>query len=411
MAEACYPPGMLGVDEAVDRLIGLARQRRPAIEVLPLAAAAGRVLATEVIATMNVPPEANSAMDGYAFQHADLAAGDSFMVSQRIAAGQMPLPLVQGTAARIFTGAILPAGADTVVMQEHCEFSEGRVRLLKVPEAGANVRAAGQDVACGSVVLTAGSRLVPAASGVIASLGITHVSVYRPLRVAILSTGDELLEPGEPWRPGAIYNSNRPVLAQLLAGWGCDVIDGGRVADSREATQAAFAEMLAAGAEVIISSGGVSVGEEDHVKAALQEKGCLDFWKIAIKPGKPVAVGEIGDASFLGLPGNPQSVFVTALLLARPFLLARQGQARVLPQAFPVAAGFERRKAGDRNEYLRVRLHSGADGLTLLPHPQQSSGALASAVWADGFSVIKAGAIVEMGQVIDFMPFSTFFLG
>ena len=399
---------MIGVDAAVERLIELARLRRPPAEDVALALAGGRVLASDVVAGTDVPPEANSAMDGYAVRHADLAATGVLPVSQRIAAGQVPAPLAGNTAARIFTGAILPPGADTVVMQEQCEISGGHVRVLEIPAAGANVRAAGQDIARGSTVLAAGTRLTAPACGVLASLGITRVAVYRPLRVGVLSTGDELLEPGEPWRAGAIYNSNRPLLMQLLAGWGFCVVDGGRVGDSLADTLAALERMLAADVDVLISSGGVSVGEEDHVKAALQSRGRLDFWKIAIKPGKPVAVGAIDHTAFLGLPGNPQSVFVTALLLARPFLLACQGQERVLPPALPVPAGFARR-AGDRSEYLRVRLEVSAAGTALVPHPQQSSGALASAVWADGLAVVPAGTPVERGQALGFLPFSTLF--
>lgn len=401
-ADACYPKGLLPVDEAIARLVALARTVSVAVETVPLTEAAGRVLAAEVVAGINVPPEANSAMDGIAFRHADLPPSGALPLSQRIPAGTAPSPLVPGTAARIFTGAVLPAGADTVAMQENCEFSGHQVRLLSVPAAGANVRPAGQDLAAGAVVLDGGQRLSPPALGLLASLGQASVAVFRRLRVAVLSTGDELLEPGEPWRPAAIYNSNRPMLAALLAGWGCSVIDLGRVADSQAATEAALERALAAGADVILSSGGVSVGEEDHVKAALLARGRLDFWKIALKPGKPVAVGEVGGVPFIGLPGNPQSVFVTALLLARPFLLARQGQAEVLPASFLLPAAFARH-GGDRREYLRVRRE--AAGLVL--HPQQSSGALASAVWADGLAVVDAGVTVSPGAALPFVPFCT----
>jgi molybdopterin molybdotransferase len=408
VAESRHPPGLLAVDAAVGRLIATARLRQPAVESLPLAAAAGRVLAADVVAAMDVPPEANSAMDGYAFRHAGLAPGAVLPVSQRIAAGQAPLPLQEGTAARIFTGAILPAGADTVVMQEQCEARDAQVRLLEIPAPGANVRAAGQDVARGSVLLAAGTRLSPPALGVLASTGVASVAVFRPLRVAVLSTGDELLEPGEPWRSGTIYNSNRPLLAALLAGWGCEVIACAHVADSVSATQAAFDNVLAAGVDVIVSSGGVSVGEEDHVKTVLAARGRLDFWKIAIKPGKPVAVGELDGVPFLGLPGNPQSVFVTALMLLRPFLLARQGQREVLPPVFAVPAGFTQ-QAGTRREYLRVRLDATAGGALLQRHPQQSSGALSSAVWADGLAMVEPGQSVQAGKPLSFLPFSTLY--
>ncbi len=411
MAEHCYPSGLMPVDQAIERLINLARQKSPETERVVLSSAMGRVLAEDAIAPMDVPPEANSAMDGFAFCHADLPASGLLHISQRIPAGKAPAPLEQGSAARIFTGGVLPAGADTVVMQEDCEFHDAEVRLLKVPTPGANVRPAGQDVACGSTPLQAGYRLDAPALGLLASMGVDVPLVFRRLRVAMLATGDELLEPGESWRPGSIYNSNRPMLACLLTGWGCDVIDLGKVPDSREATEAAFGRALEQKADVIISTGGVSVGEEDHVKAALQASGRLDFWKIAIKPGKPVAIGEIGQASFIGLPGNPQSVFVTALLLARPFLLARQGQQHVRPSHFAVAAGFSRKTAGNRREYLRVQIQDDGHGSPCLrPHAQQSSGALMSAAWADGLALIEAGAGVEPGQPLTFLPFSTLYL-
>lgn len=404
MTDSCYPPGLIGVDDAIARLVALARLQSPAIETLPLAQAAGRVLAADIVAPRDVPPEANSAMDGVAFRHADLPAAGELRISQRIPAGVAPLPLEPGTAARIFTGAIIPPGADTVVMQEQCELTPDHVRLLKIPAPGTNVRPAGQDVAHGQPMLARGLRLTAAALGLAASAGLAALPVHMPLRVAILCTGDELLEPGEPWRSGSIYNSNRPMLAALLRGWGCDVIDLGKVADSLADTEAALARAAASGADVIISTGGVSVGEEDHVKAALIARGEIDFWKVAIKPGKPVAVGQLGNARFIGLPGNPQSVFVTALLLARPFLLARQGQSAVLPPSFVVAAGFERSRAADRREYLRVQLQEGGAGRTLLPHPQQSSGALLSAVWADGLALVEAGTRVQAGDSLPFLP-------
>lgn len=410
MAESCYPVGLMPVDEAIERLVSLAREKSLETETLALASAAGRVLAEDAVAPMDVPPEANSAMDGVAFCHADLPVSGVLRISQRIPAGKAPASLEQGTAARIFTGGVLPAGADTVVMQEDCEFHGDEVRLLTVPPPGANVRPAGQDVACGSIALQKGQRLDAPALGLLASMGVDAPRVFRRLRVAVLATGDELLEPDEPWRPGAIYNSNRPMLANLLTGWGSDVIDLGKVPDSREGTEAAFGRALEQKADVIISTGGVSVGEEDHVKAALQASGRLDFWKIAIKPGKPVAVGEIGQARFIGLPGNPQSVFVTALLLARPFLLAMQGQQQVRPRHFAVAAGFARKTAGNRREYLRVQIQDDGHGPCLCPHAQQSSGALMSAAWADGLALIEAGARVEPGQPLPFLPFSTLYL-
>lgn len=406
MTDFCYPPGLIGVDEAVARLVALGHRDAPIVETVPLAAAAGRVLAADIAAARAVPPEANSAMDGFTFRHADLPATGELPVSQRIPAGVAPAPLAAGTAARIFTGAILPAGADTVVMQEHCEYDAARVRLQTIPEPGANVRLAGQDVAPGEAMLARGLRLGPAAIGMAAATGLAALPVYRPLRVALLCTGDELLEPGEPWRPGCIYNSNRPLLAALLRGWGCEVLDLGKVRDALPDTLAALDRAAGSGADVILSTGGVSVGEEDHVKAAVLQRGALDFWRVALKPGKPVAVGEVGGVRFIGLPGNPQSVLVTALLLARPFLLARQGQTDVAPLGFAVPAGFARRRAGDRCEFLRVRCEGAPEQPRLRPHPQQSSGALLSAVWADGLARIPAGKPLNEGDSVTYFPFS-----
>lgn len=407
--DACYPRGLLPVDEAIARLVALAREQGPATEVVALAEGVGRVLAADITSPLAVPPEANSAMDGIAFRHADLPASGELPLSQRIPAGVAPASLLPGSAARIFTGAIIPAGADTVAMQEDCDFDGDRVRLRKAPARGANVRPAGQDVAQGQLMLARGARLTAASLGLLAAAGLASAPVYRRLRVAILCTGDELLEPGEAWRSGAIYNSNRPMLAALLQGWGLEVLDLGKVADDRAATEAALARAEASGADVIVSTGGVSVGEEDHVKAALEARGRLDFWKVAIKPGKPVALGRLGNALFLGLPGNPQSVFVTALVLARPFLLARQGQAEVAPPAYPLAAAFARPRPGDRREYLRVQCRPGPQGLHLQPHPQQSSGALLSAVWADGLACLEAGRALEEGDAVAFLPFSGLF--
>lgn len=409
MLDACDSPGLLDVDAAITRLVEIARKQKPDTERVLLKNAAGRVLAEEVLAVMDVPPQANSAMDGIAFCHADLASSGELLISQRIAAGQVPLPLQKHTAARIFTGAILPDGADTVAMQENCEFFADSVCLKEIPKPAANVRPAGQDLLKGAMILPAGTRIDAPALGLLASTGVADISVYKRLRVAVLATGDELLEPGEAWRSGCIYNSNRPMLSALLSGWGCDVVDVGGVADALEATKTALLNALAEKVDVIISSGGVSVGEEDHVKAALLALGRLDFWSIAIKPGKPVAVGEIDGVVFLGLPGNPQSAFITALLVARPFVLARQGQKSVLPTAFALPANFSRKKSSDRREYVRVQIQSSAMGPELVLHPQQSSGALMSSVWADGLAQVEAGTVLEPGQAIPFLPFSTLY--
>lgn len=408
MAAVCYPPGLLGVDAVIERLLAAASSKLPATEVVGLLAAHGRVLAEDVIAGVDVPPRDNSAMDGIALRFADLAPGQdtTLPISQRIPAGHVSLPLQVGTAARIFTGAELPDGADTVVMQEDCIFAEEQVTVPATVRGRDNVRPQGQDIAKGSQLLPVGTRLGPAHIGLLASVGRAEVSTYKPLTVALFSTGDELVEPGQALAPGQIYNSNRYTLATVLRQLGFAVLDLGMVGDTLEATRATLQKARDSGADVILTSGGVSVGEEDHVKAAVESLGQIDLWKVAIKPGKPLAFGRVGEVPFIGLPGNPQSVWITFLLLARPFLLRLQGQDQVLPKPVPVPAGFVIKKVQNRREYVRVRLVAGPQGLCLEKHGNQSSGVLSSAVWADGLALVEAGRAVKDGDLLEFFGFS-----
>jgi molybdopterin molybdotransferase len=397
---------LLSFDEALQKLLAAARPVTE-IEEVDTVAAAGRTLARAQVSGITVPPLDNSAMDGYAVHLADIAApGVRLPVSQRIPAGSVGTPLKPGTAARIFTGAPVPEGADAVVMQELCEHAgEGVVQVNHVPHAGENIRRAGEDIRADAEILASGTRLAPQDIGLAASVGLATLPVFRRLRVAVFFTGDELSMPGEALKPGGIYNSNRFSLRGLLAALGCEVRDLGIVRDTLEATRAALRE--AAAADVIITSGGVSVGEEDHVKAAVQAEGTLDLWKIAIKPGKPLAFGKVsrGDtaAAFIGLPGNPVSTFVTFLMLVRPFLLACQGARVTAPRGLMMRADFDWPKPDRRREFLRVRMNA-AGGLDLFPN--QSSGVLTSCAWADGLADIPPAQAVASGELVRFLPFS-----
>ena len=392
----------------------------------------GRVLAEDVVSGLQVPPEDNSAMDGYAVCTADVAdAGAVLRVSQRIPAGSSGNALEPGTAARIFTGAPIPAGADAVVMQEDCEplaDKPGFIRIRQPPQPAQWIRRAGEDVTRGATVLSKGELLTPAALGLAASIGMSVLQVARKPRVALFSTGDELVMPGEvapaQMRPGAIYNSNRFFLRALLLRLGCEVTDMGIVPDRRDATEDAL-RSASASHDLILTSGGVSVGEEDHIKPAVQQLGSLDLWQIAIKPGKPFAYGRVNRpvppelvegraeastssvrtdfAHFIGLPGNPVSSFVTFLVLVRPFLLRLQGASERLEQPMPMTAHFDWPRADKRREFLRVRRNA-AGGLDLFVN--QSSGVLTSAVWADGVVDNPAGQTITHGDSVQFIPFS-----
>ena len=406
MNDKTVPP-LLSVDEALEFLLRAA-QPTEAIEDALTMDALGRVLAESLISPIAVPPHDNSAMDGYAVRKADLnpSAVTRLQVSQRIAAGSMGVPLQAQTAARIFTGAPIPAGADAVVMQEDTRQTDDIVSIQRAVVKGANIRRAGEDIAVGAAILQAGTRLGPQHIGLAASVGRSHVPVYRKLRIATFFTGDELVMPGEILAPGKIYNSNRFTLNSLIRALGFTPIDLGTVPDSLEATIGVL-KQAAQEADVIITSGGVSVGEEDYVKAAVEQLGSIDLWRIAMKPGKPLAFGRIENAAFIGLPGNPVSVFVTFCIFARPFLLRSQGVMQVTPRSYWVEANFDWLKADRRREYLRARLEPGMDGVSraaLFAH--QGSGVLTSTVWGDGLINCPAGTPIKRGERVRFIPFS-----
>ncbi len=402
-------PPLKALDEALAELLGRAAPLAGS-DTVSTFDADGRVLAQDVISALQVPPEDNSAMDGYAVRSAELAdEGVVLRVSQRIAAGSSGSALEPGTVARIFTGAPIPAGADAVVMQEDCEplaDREGYVSVRQLPRPGQWLRRAGEDVTRGATVLSKGERLTPAALGLAASIGMDRLQVARRPRVALFSTGDELVMPGEvapaQMRPGAIYNSNRFFLRALLLRLGCEVSDLGIVPDQREATLDALRSASQAH-DLILTSGGVSVGEEDHIKPAVQQLGSLDLWQIAMKPGKPFAYGRVGAAHFMGLPGNPVSSFLTFLLLVRPFLLRLQGVDDVAPKSIAATAYFTWPRADKRREFLRVRRNA-AGGLDLFPN--QSSGVLTSAVWGDGVVDNPSGQTIAHGDTVRFIAFS-----
>ncbi|ARN74497.1 gephyrin-like molybdotransferase Glp [Oceanicoccus sagamiensis] len=389
---------LMPVEDALAAILGAATPITE-IETVPLLKALGRVLAADQSSAVDVPPCDNSAMDGYAIRYSDLAAGAALAVSQRIPAGTMGESLAAGTAARIFTGAAIPDNADTVVMQEDTESAgEGSGEGITVTaeiKVGQHIRPKGQDIRYGSVVIAKGKRLQPQDIGLLASIGATEVDVFRPLKVAVLSTGDELVEPGTPLAEGQIYNSNRYTLSALLTAMGYEVMDGGIVADDFDITCQQL-QTLAERADIIISSGGVSVGEEDHVKAAVESLGELGLWKLNIKPGKPLAFGSVSGTPFFGLPGNPSSVFVTFSLLARPYLLRYQGQAEVAPIITKAEAGFDWQRAGTRQEYLRAKVQGGKVEL----YPNQSSGVLASASWANALVVLPPNTKVATGDQV-----------
>jgi len=405
---------LMPLDDALERLLAqaapLGRQER-----VSTFDAEGRVLAENVISGLQVPPNDNSAMDGYAVRAGDIAPqGAVLPVSQRIAAGHAGEPLAPGSAARIFTGAPMPEGADAVVMQEDTEALDdgARVRIHTIPPVGHWVRTAGEDVALGSVILREGERLKAASIGLAAGIGMDHLTVSGRPKVALFSTGDELVMPGdvppEDMKPGMIYNSNRFFLRLLLRSVGCEVTDLGIVPDQRGATMDAL-QGAAGGHDLILTSGGVSVGEEDHVKPAVEALGTLDLWKIGMKPGKPFAYGQIRRVSagegtpthFIGLPGNPVSSFVTFLVLVRPFLLKLQGASELAPPAVLMRADFSWPKPDKRREFLRVKRNV-QGGLDLFPN--QSSGVLTSMHWADGLIDVPAGSTIAQGDLVRYIP-------
>ncbi|MGO9445104.1 MAG: gephyrin-like molybdotransferase Glp [Thiobacillaceae bacterium] len=393
---------------AEELLFTLLNRARPpdAVETVPLDGALGRVLGKGVVSRVTVPPRDNSSMDGYAVSVAEIKLGQPVPISQRIAAGQMGEVLQPGTSARIFTGAPIPPGADAIIIQEDAIVEGAHVRFSGVPSVGQNIRRAGEDLAEGDEVLPPGTRLNAAEMGLAASAGWEAVTVFRRLKVAIFSTGDELADPGTPLKPGQIFNSNRYTMLGMLQGLDAERRDFGTVPDTLDATEKTLRQ-AADWADVVITSGGVSVGQEDHVKAALEKLGELEMWKVAIKPGKPVVYGRVGKADFIGLPGNPVSAFVVFCLFARPFLLKRMGLTQVLYRGFPIKAAFDRGRPGDRREFLRgLMVPDGRGGAEVRLYPNQGSGVLTSVTWGDGLVDIPIGQTVRRGEWVRFIPFS-----
>ena len=405
-------PPLLTAAQALEQLLTPAVSVSE-VELLAMQEARGRVLADDVVSLVDVPPLDNTSMDGYAIRVADLVAHSGVLrVGQRIPAGSMGTELQSGTAARIFTGAPIPPGADAVVMQEDCTTDPTKpdtVSITTTPVAGQWIRKRGEDLSAGKKALSAGCLLRPQELGVAASAGLTHLSVKRRVRVATFFTGDELSLPGEPLKPGGIYNSNRDTLLACIKALGCDATDLGIVPDQLDATRAALRK-ASQDHDLIITSGGVSVGEEDHIKPAVTAEGQLNLWQIAIKPGKPLAFGSVRrqantetSAWFIGLPGNPVSSFVTFLLFVRPFILRLQGRLDSAMPSYPMRADFDWPKADRRNEFLRVKINN-QGGLDL--YPNQSSGVLTSAAWGDGLVDCAPGQAIAKGDLVPYIPFS-----
>jgi len=392
---------LMPVEQALARLLALAEATPiEGLERVDLAQADGRVLAEPMIAGLDLPPWPNSAMDGYALRLGDWQ-GEALPVSQRIFAGTAPAALQPGTCARIFTGAPVPQGADTVEMQENVTLGDdGRVHFQQPMKVAQNIRPQGQENRKGETLLSAGTRLGPVELGLAASIGLAQLPVRRRPRVAVLSTGDELVEPGQALGAGQIYNSNRYLLVAWLQRLGCEVVDGGILVDDLERTREALAALQ--DVDLILSTGGVSVGEADFLGIALREAGELALWKLAIKPGKPLTVGDFRGRPVIGLPGNPASTLVTFGLLARPYLLRRLGVQKVEPLGFAVPAAFSWNKPGKRREYLRARLENGR----VVPYSNQSSGVLRSAAWAEGLAEVLEGTTLEEGDSLRFIPMS-----
>ena len=393
--------GLLSVDDALAKLLASATPVAD-VEEVPTLEATGRVLARPQRSTMDVPSMDNSAMDGYAVRLADLRSSMKLKIGQKVMAGSVGKALEPGTAARIFTGAPIPSGADAVVMQEQCEAENGFVVVKKLPTPGEWIRLIGGDVKKGGEILPAGKRLLPQDTGLAASVGLKTLPVFRKLKLGLFFTGDELAMPGEPLAPGRIYNSNRFTLRGLAEVFGCEVRDYGIVPDTLEATREAL-RRAAAECDLIVTSGGVSVGEADYVKPAVEAEGSLLMWRIAMKPGRPLAFGRVKDSFFIGLPGNPVSSFVTFLIFVRPFILRSQGISSVEPRGIEARAAFDWPKPDARREFLRVKWNA-QGGLDL--YPTQDSAVLTSTAWADGLVDNPAGRAIRKGEPVRFLPYS-----
>jgi len=402
---SCFSGQMLSGDELREALISAAKPIEQT-EVVTLSDALGRVLAEDIVSPLDVPSYDNSAMDGYAVRLVDIADdGAQLPIAQRIAAGHPGEALVIGTAARIFTGARMPEGADAVYMQEECEIVGDAVRVSRKLKQNENIRPRANDIAKGALVLAKGSRLNAQSMGMLASLGVPTLLVFRKVKVALLNTGDEIIEPGSPLANGQIYNSNRYTLRGVLETVGCEIVDLGQIEDTLDATRTAMLQ-AAREADLIITSGGVSVGEEDHIKAAVEAEGELTLWKVRIKPGKPVAFGHIKGTPFIGLPGNPVSVFVTFCLFAFPHLRVMQGCHTAFPEPHFACLENGLKKPIDRREYIRVKLHHNAVGLPVAePFPRQGSDVLTSTVWADGVLEIPEDQELPANSVLRYWSF------
>jgi molybdopterin molybdotransferase len=407
----CFAHG--GALMSLDAALALIEERTATVaevEPVPLAQALGRVLAEDVIAPFAVPPHANSAVDGYALRFEDLAPGEETALSivGRAAAGHPERRAVgRGEAVRIFTGAVMPDGADTVLMQEDCRIEGDRVLIPPGIKRGANRRRAGEDVEAGAVALGAGTRLRPQEIGLAAALGLPELAVRTRLRAALFSTGDELQEPGRPPARGRIYDSNRYTLSALLAGLGVAVTDLGILADREPAIRKALGR-AAEGHDLILTSGGVSVGEEDHVKSAVEALGALHAWRLAIKPGRPIALGQVGRVPFVGLPGNPVAAMVTFLRVVRPLIFKLAGARDRSPPLYRVPAAFAYKKKEGRREWVRVSLvPDGSGGLEARKFPREGAGILSSMVASDGLAELpEALTRLEPGTMVDVLPFA-----
>lgn len=397
---------LIPIDDAIEHILQQVAVTTN-VEELALSDLSGKVIAETIKASINVPGYDNSAMDGFAvntdFVH---ATATTLAISQIIPAGKVGSKLEANTAARIFTGAPIPEGANAIILQEDTEHDERQVKILQLPKAGQNIRLCGHDIKQGDAILEKGHKLLAQDIGLLASIGISTVKVYRPLRVAILNTGDELIAPGQTLSPGQIYESNSFTLDALLKNLGMQTQKLGIVKDDLAATQQALLK-AAEESDCIISSGGVSVGDADFVKAAVENLGELSLWKLAIKPGKPFSYGQIGKTPFFGLPGNPVAVFVTFLMLVKPYLLKMQGAQNISPQKYHLPAGFEVSEAGSRQEYIRVRMNQRQQGQQeLIPFLNQGSSVMTSTSWASGLAIIPVNTKVKKGDLLEFLPYT-----
>ncbi|WP_163832693.1 molybdopterin molybdotransferase MoeA [Spartinivicinus ruber] len=402
---SCSEHNLITVSQAIVQ-IQETLQHKADVEWLSLAEAVNKVLAADQLSTLNVPPAANSAMDGYGFNAKDLATDQStrLPVGLRVAAGDQPGILPSGMAARIFTGAFIPENVDLVIPQEQVKVTGDHVEVQPGWQIGQHIRNTGEDIAEGQQVVAAGKRLRPQELGLLASVGVMQVPVYKPLTVALFTTGDELIEPGQPLPEGKIYNSNRYTLLGLLQQTGFKVMDGGILPDQHDATKQALLK-ASHQADAIITTGGVSVGEEDYVQGVIQECGTVHLWRLAIKPGKPLLYGQLDKKPVFGLPGNPISSLVTYLMVARPVLQQMQGLHETKPASYQFKAGFAKKKNLRRAEYLRVQLQPQAGELTIVPYPKQGSGVLSSASWATGLALVPADTEVNQGDLLEYWPF------